>query len=138
MKETANSLRWYFFFVAGAGIFLEVLPVFIRNGLPVIFTALMVVRLFLLLGFVVAASRIHYFLLNAPRFVKAVIAANLAYGIAIYFAIGQYVSAYDAGKQIPNTLVGAVIGVYLWKNATRLAKELQDETAVKKIDEPLG
>ncbi len=138
MKETVSSLRAYFFLVAGLGFFFEVLPVLKQEGMPAVFMGLMAVRLFLLLGFVVVALRIQHFLLNASGFVKAVIGANLAYGIAFYFVLGHYINAYDAGQQLAYTMVGLAINIYLWNNAVRLSKELQGGKEAVKINETLG
>jgi hypothetical protein len=133
MKETVGSLRAYLILAGGLSFMFGAQPMF-KSGVPLL-VVLGGIQTVLSLGFIVCGFLITKLLAESPGVIKAVILANVAYSLALYFVLAQMVGAYQAGQQVWSVVIGVAIGWYLYTNTTRLAKELQPPITDAKVDE---
>jgi hypothetical protein len=124
MKETVNSLRAYF--IVGA-LVSDASIIFSLGQFPapenVIAFSIVMFGLLTSLMFFLIGIRIKNYLIEAPKFIKAVILLNLANVFIAWLMVIFTAGACQTGQTIFYPVISSLISLYLWRNTERLSRE---------------
>lgn len=124
MRETVGSLRAYFLLVGGAGLLVNIAPMFAhREKLNAILVGAAVIGSMLAVGYLYMGIRLPDLLTRSPKPIYIILCGSLI----LQLIVGP-LSYYDTPE--PKSLILPVLSIliylYLFVNVKRLSREMQD------------